>query len=268
MVIPVHDENPTRRTAVVTYLLIVINVVVFLVSPVATHVVGGSALKQECKTLAFFDHWAAKPDELVHNRPEARGYTGKVGQSLGGAGCVVSSPSPYRKNVVLSVLTAMFLHGGWLHLLGNMLFLFVFGNNVEDRLGRLRFLAFYVGCGYAATYGFALFQASSQQPLVGASGAIAGVLGAYLVLYPRAKVLSLLTFFFFLPVRLPAWVVLGGWFLLQYVYFRGAGLAAGSGVAYGAHVVGFLVGAGLVWGIRDTAQRRPLPPPRWGPYAG
>jgi membrane associated rhomboid family serine protease len=92
--------------------------------------------------------------------------------------------------------------------------------------------------------------------LVGASGAIAGVLGAYLVLFPRARVLSLLTFFFFLPVRLPAWVVLGGWFFLQYLYFRGAGVAAGSGVAYGAHVVGFVVGLLLVLGLRDRHVRR------------
>jgi membrane associated rhomboid family serine protease len=160
----------------------------------------------------------------------------------------------------------MFLHGGWLHLLGNMLFLYVFGNNVEDRLGRLKYLAFYLGCGYLATYGFALFQAGSTQPLVGASGAIAGVLGAYLVLFPRARVWSLLTFFFFLPVRLPAWLVLGGWFVLQYLYFRGAGIADGGGVAYGAHVIGFLAGAAMVWSLRNTAQPRALQP-RWGPYA-
>jgi membrane associated rhomboid family serine protease len=160
----------------------------------------------------------------------------------------------------------MFLHGGWLHLLGNLLFLYVFGNNVEDRLGRLKYLLFYLGCGYAATYGYSLFTPSSTSPLVGASGAIAGVLGAYLVLFPRAKVWSLLTFFFFLPVRLPAWLVLGSWFVLQYVYFRGAGLAEGSGVAYGAHVVGFVVGALLVWRLRGTAQHRALQP-RFGPYA-
>jgi membrane associated rhomboid family serine protease len=250
MVIPVHDENPTRRTPVVTYLLLAVNVVVFLMSPVATHVVGSSELAQECRQLEFFDRWAAKPDELVHNRQLETGATGQVARTDSGPGCLVTSPPPHDKTPFVSVLTAMFLHGGWLHLLGNMLFLFVFGNNVEDRLGRLRFLAFYLVCGYAATYGFALFQASSTQPLVGASGAIAGVLGAYLVLYPRAPVLSLLTFFFFLPVRLPAWVVLGGWFLLQYLYFRGAGVAAGPEVAYGAHVVGFVVGAALVWGLR------------------
>ncbi|MDP9183473.1 MAG: rhomboid family intramembrane serine protease [Actinomycetota bacterium] len=258
MVIPVHDENPTRRRAVVTYLLIAVNVLVFLISPVATHVVGSSALKQECDTLAFFDHWAAKPKELVENKPLPSGATGQVGETRGGAGCVVTSPPPYNKHVLLSVLTAMFLHGGWLHLLGNMLFLFVFGNNVEDRMGRLRYLLFYLGCGYAATYGFALFDSSSDQPLVGASGAIAGVLGAYLVLYPRARVLSLLSFFFFLPVRLPAWLVLGGWFLLQYVYARGAGVAAGPQVAYRAHVVGFVVGAAVVlaMGLRSRPPDR------------
>ena len=265
MVIPVHDENPTRRTPVVTYLLIAVNVVVFLLSPVAAHVVGSESPQHECQTLQFFDHWAAKPYELLHNTqlPAATGEVVRVGGHLG---CRTVVHPSYRKVPFLSVLTAMFLHGGWLHLLGNMLFLWVFGNNVEDRLGRLRYLGFYVACGYAATYGFALFQSGSEQPLVGASGAIAGVLGAYLVLYPRAKVLSLLTFLFFLPVRLPAWVVLGGWFLLQYLYFRGAGVADGPSVAYGAHVVGFVVGAVTVWGHRNTAVPKALPPPRWGPY--
>jgi membrane associated rhomboid family serine protease len=254
VVLPVHDINPTRRTPFVTYALIAINVIVFLLSPVATHVVGSSQLSQQCKQIAFFDEYAAKPDELIHNRQEATGATGAVGRAQGRAGCVAQHPAPYRKTPFLSVLFAMFLHGGWLHLLGNMLFLYVFGNNVEDRLGRFRFTVFYLFCGYAATYGFALFRASSTQPLVGASGAIAGVLGAYLILYPRAKVWSLLPFFFFLPVRLPAWLVLGSWFVLQYAYFQGAGVAAGSGVAYGAHVVGFVIGAALVWGLRGQQQ--------------
>ena len=267
MVLPVHDINPTRRTPVVTYLLIAINVVVFVLSPVVTHIVGDGPQSQQCKQVAFFDKYAAKPDEVLHNRQEPSGATGQVGRDAQGrVGCVVSQPAPYTKTPLLSVLTAMFLHGGWLHLLGNMLFLYVFGNNVEDRLGRLRYLAFYLGCGFVATYGFALFTPNSTAPLVGASGAIAGVLGAYLVLYPRARVWSLLTFFFFLPVRLPAWLVLGSWFVLQYLYFRGAALAAGSGVAYGAHVIGFIVGAVLVFRLRGTARHRRLQP-RWGPYA-
>jgi len=148
--------------------------------------------------------------------------------------------------------------GGWLHLFGNLLFLYVFGNNVEDRLGRVRYLAFYIGCGYAATYGFSLLFAGSDQPLVGASGAIAGVLGAYLVLFPRARVWSLLTFFFFIPVRLPAWLVLGSWFVLQYLYARGAGLSEASGTAYLAHVIGFVVGAALVWRLRGRTRQPPI----------
>ena len=266
MVIPIHDENQTRRTPVVTYLLIAVNVVVFLLSPLSTHVVGDSKGPQECRQIAFLDKWAAEPREILRDKPDGKAFTGRGFADGDQVVCEQASPPPYTKRPWLSVLTAMFLHGGWLHLLGNMLFLYVFGNNVEDRLGRFRFLGFYLLCGYAATYGFSLFQPDSTQPLVGASGAIAGVLGAYLVLFPRARVLSLLTFFFFLPVRLPAWVVLGGWFLLQYLYFRGAGLAAGSGVAYGAHVVGFLVGGALVWALRNSAAPRALPPPRWGPY--
>jgi membrane associated rhomboid family serine protease len=258
VVIPVHDQNPTRRTPVVTIALIVVNVVVFLMSPVATHVLGDSALKQECRQRAFFDHWAAEPKELLSNRPDPFVITEEVAGSGDRVGCLVTEDPPYSKKPFLSVLTAMFLHGGWLHLLGNMLFLWVFGNNVEDRLRRLPFLGFYLVCGYAATYGFALFERGSDTPLLGASGAVAGVLGAYLVLFPRARVLSLLTFFFFLPLRLPAWIVLGSWFLLQYLYARGGGVAEGSGVAYWAHVIGFAVGAVLVWGLRgsDPPSRR------------
>ena len=266
MVLPVHDVNPTRRTPVVTYALLVVNVVVFLMSPLASHVVGTPSPVEQCRIVAFLDQYAAIPDELVHNRQEASGATGQVGREGTRVGCVEQTPPPFDKTPFVTVLFAVFLHGGYLHLVGNMLFLYVFGNNVEDRLGRLRYLAFYLGCGYAATYGFSLFQPSSTEPLVGASGAIAGVLGAYLVLYPRAKVWSLLTFFFFLPVRLPAWLVLGSWFVLQYAYARGGGLTEGSGVAYWAHVIGFVVGAALVWQLRNTAQHRQLAP-RWGPYA-
>jgi membrane associated rhomboid family serine protease len=263
VVLPVHDVNPTRRAPVVTYLLIAINVVAFLFSPVSHHVIGDSPAATQCRQVVFFDKYAAEPKEVLSGRPTPQHRTVLTdGQQR----FTCPAPKPFHKSPFLSVLTAMFLHGGWLHLLGNMLFLYVFGNNVEDRLGRLKYLLFYLVCGYAATYGFSLFSPSSTEPLVGASGAIAGVLGAYLVLFPRAKVWSLLTFFFFLPVRLPAWLVLGSWFLLQYLYFRGAGLAAGSGVAYGAHVVGFIVGAVLVWRLRNSAQHRPLQP-RWGPYA-
>ncbi len=268
MVLPVHDVNPTRRTPWVTRLLLLLNVAAFLLSPVAVAPLLGEASPQAaCSQIAFFDEYAAKPGEVVSNDADDVVATGEVGTEGGQTGCVTVSPPPYEKQPFLSVLTAMFLHGGWAHLLGNMLFLFVFGNNVEDRLGRLRFLGFYLLCGYAATYVFSLFFAGSSSPLVGASGAIAGVLGAYLVLFPRARVWSLLTFFFFLPVRLPAWLVLGSWFVLQYLYTRGAGLTEATGTAYLAHVVGFVVGALLVWRLRGTGRPRPVADPRWGPYA-
>ena len=271
MVLPVHDLNPTRRTPVITYLLLLANIVVFLLSPLGlSPLLTGNSQAKTCVQVAFFDRYAAVPDQLVHDRAPVSAATGAAGRdpATGEAGCVISSPPEFVKNPALSVLTAMFLHGGWLHLLGNMLFLYVFGNNVEDRLGRLRFLGFYLLCGYAATYGYALFSPNSEAPLVGASGAIAGVLGAYLVLFPKAKVWSLLTFLYFLPVRLPAWLVLGFWFVLQYGYFRGAGLAGGEGVAYGAHVIGFVVGAVLILALRlrGPDQQREVGS-RWRPKA-
>ncbi len=260
MVLPVHDVNPVRRATVVTYLLIAVNVVAFLLSPIATTLTGSGSAASQCSQVAFLDRYAAKPAELIGDQPETQVATGEVGtDQRGRRGCVLGEPA-YVMPPALSALTAMFLHGGWLHLLGNLLYLYVFGNNVEDRLGRVRFLLFYLVCGFAATYGFAVVSPSSQTPLVGASGAIAGVLGAYLVLFPRARVWSLLTFFFFLPVRLPAWVVLGSWFVLQALYSGGAGItdATGGGVAYLAHVLGFAVGAALVWRVRGTgAPRQP-----------
>jgi membrane associated rhomboid family serine protease len=244
VVIPIHDDNPVRRRPYITYVLLLLNVVVFLSEPVVSHIgVGSQTVAQVCEQQAYFDHYAAIPRELTHNEPLARVATGADAVTPDGrAGCVLAEPT-YDKTPFLSVLFAMFLHGGWLHLLGNMLFLWVFGNNVEDRMGRLLFLLFYLFCGYVATYGFAYGSADSTTTLVGASGAIAGVLGAYLVVFPRARVTSLVPVVVILfPIRLPAWVVLGGWFLLQWVYSNGTALADGAGVAYLAHVFGFLAG--------------------------
>jgi len=245
VVLPVHDLNPLARRPYVTWALIAVNVFVFVfLEPVTKTITGtsGASITAVCQQERFFDTYAAIPRELLDNRQLPSAPTGEAATDGTRVGCVESTPPPYRKSPSLSVLYSMFLHGGWAHLLGNMLFLLVFGNNVEDRMGRGRYLLFYLGCGYAAAYGFALFDRGTTT-LVGASGAIAGVLGAYLVTFPRARVVSLLTFLFFLPVRLPAWLVLGSWFLLQYGYFAGFGLAQGSDVAYGAHVIGFAVGA-------------------------
>ncbi|WP_427919450.1 rhomboid family intramembrane serine protease [Streptomyces sp. cg40] len=260
MVIPVHDVNPVRRTPWVTYALIATNVLVFLATPgMAGSVAGGSDLSQLCHLQAFLDHYAAVPRELIHHQMPQLVPTGAVQNGPGGAGCAVAPPG-YDKSASLSVFTAMFLHGSWIHLLGNMLFLMIFGNNVEDRMGHIRFTLFYVVCGYAAGYGFALLNADSGDPLIGASGAIAGVLGAYLVLYAKARVWVLVPFLFFLPLRLPAWLVLGFWFVLQAFYSAGEGVSEAGTVAYAAHVVGFLAGMLLAWPLK--AGTPPPPEPR------
>jgi membrane associated rhomboid family serine protease len=163
----------------------------------------------------------------------------------------------------MSVLTSMFLHGGWLHFLGNMLYLWIFGDNVEDRLGHGLYVVFYVFCGAAAALGQAAIQPYSLVPMIGASGAIAGVMGAYFVLYPQSRVLTAVIIIFYLDIiEIPAIFFLGIWFLMQ--FFSGVGSlgadAAAGGVAFGAHVVGFIAGA-LLGLIRRSSERHP--PQRW-----
>ncbi|MEU9578160.1 rhomboid family intramembrane serine protease [Streptomyces chilikensis] len=260
MVIPVHDLNPARRTPWVLYALVVANVVVFLLTPgTAGSLTGNVPLAELCRLEAFLDRFAAVPQELVHHRMPRLVPTGETGVGPEGPGCVVRPPE-YAKSPELSVLSAMFLHGGWLHLLGNMLFLWIFGNNVEDRTGHWRFALFYLVCGYVAAYAYSLTNAASAAPLIGASGAVAGVLGAYLVLYPRARVWVLVPFLIFLPLRLPAWAVLGSWFALQAVYSSGAGVAGAGTVAYLAHVAGFVAGVLLALPLRPGTVQPPEPP--------
>jgi membrane associated rhomboid family serine protease len=249
VVIPVHDINPLRRVPWVTYGLVLVNVVVFLLTPGnSSSISGATTLRQECRQQAFYDHFAAIPKELTSNEPLKVVATDRPARQGSRVGCLVDRPS-YHKVPFLSAITSQFVHGGWLHLLGNMLFLIIFGNNVEDRIGRIKYLVFYLLSGIIAAYGFALADASSRTPLLGASGAIAGVLGAYLIMFPRAQVWSLIPFFFFIPLRLPAWLVLGGWFLLQWAYASGAAVSSAGDVAYLAHVVGFVFGmlAGLLF---------------------
>ena len=241
MVIPIHDENPTRRTPVITYLLIALNFVFFFSEPVVSQIgVGQQTVAQVCQQQQYFDDHAAIPYELTHNKLLPP-HQYEVQTTGGTVSCPVITEA--GKKPYLSVLESMFLHGGWLHILGNMLFLWIFGNNVEDRFGRMRYLLFYLFCGYVAAYGFAYGSPNSTETLVGASGAIAGVLGAYLVMFPRARVTSLVPIaIIFIPIRLPAWVVLGSWFLLQWLYSSGTAVASGAGVAYLAHVFGFAAG--------------------------
>ncbi len=272
MVIPIHDKNPVRRTAYVTYALIAMNFVVFLFGPAAS-LTGGGSPQQACAQQRYFLEHGAVPFELIHNHQLTLAQEPRipVATNVGQALCVFGQ-LPHKVPVV-SVLTAMFIHAGWLHLIGNMLFLYVFGNNVEDRLGRFHFLLFYLVGGYIATYAFALLNTAAVTPLVGASGAIAAVLGAYLFLYPRAKVTSLVPFLFFLPLRFPAWLVLGSWFILQLPSIQHLlGVPTDNTVAYVAHVAGFIAGFLYVLLIvgRDTTGPPPpparhTPPPNWGP---
>jgi membrane associated rhomboid family serine protease len=237
MVIPVYDKNPVRRTPVVTYGLIAVCTAVFLLGPLSGFApVYGTGRHLACEQALYFDRWGVIPAELLHGRlpPADLGLP---------AGCRV--PASYGKSPFLSVFTSMFLHGSWLHLIGNMLFLYVFGDNVENRMGRVRFALFYLAAGFLATYGFAFAHAADTQSLVGASGAISGALGAYLYLYPKARVTSLFPFLFFVPLRFPAWMVLGFWFVLQ--WFAAQTAAGGPGVAYLAHVVGFAFGFCWAW---------------------
>jgi rhomboid family protein len=164
-------------------------------------------------------------------------------------------------------LFAMFLHGGWAHIFGNMLYLWIFGDNVEDRMGHLSYLVFYVLCGFVASYAHIFFSASSRMPSLGASGAIAGVLGAYLLLYPRARVVVAFPpplIFFFPLLQVPALVVLGLWFLQQFLFgaLTLAATAETGGVAWWAHIGGFVAGMLLV-GVFQKKRRRPIARDQW-----
>jgi membrane associated rhomboid family serine protease len=222
--LPIRDRNPVAIVPYVTYSLIVANVLFFLLE---------FSLNFGGQLDPFIERWAMVPRDI-----------------LAGGG-------------LITLLTSMFLHGGIMHVFGNMLYLFVFGNNIEEALGHGRFLVFYLFCGLCASSLHILFNASSGIPTLGASGAIAGVLGAYVILFPRAKVDTLIFAFFITWITLPAAAVLVFWFVLQ--VFSGVwsivGYAAG-GVAYFAHVGGFVAGALLVLPLRGRVKPPPKDPPR------
>jgi membrane associated rhomboid family serine protease len=241
MVLPVRDLLPTRRRPWANRILLLANIVVF----VFLEPWSGSVCQQE----AFFLEHAAIPAEIVQGEPlDAR----EVAASTSPA-CNLSPVAD--KPVYLAIVTAMFMHAGWAHLLGNMLFLWIFGNNVEERFGHVRYIGFYLLSGAIATLVFAWPEGDSLVSLVGASGAIAGVLGSYFVMFPFAPVVVVIPPLFFFPFRLPAAIVLGLWFALQLLEVRVTQMA-GGGVAYLAHVAGFIAGIVLtfLYGLRP--QRR------------
>ncbi|QVJ02548.1 rhomboid family intramembrane serine protease [Nocardiopsis eucommiae] len=235
--LPLNDDYPVRRAPVVAFGLIAVNVLVYLVSPQSATAVWypADAVGRYCAIDDYFMRWGAIPDELLGRVDLA----GPLSPTCGGIA---------GKSVWFSVFSSMFLHAGAMHLLGNMVYLFVFGPVVEDRIGKLRFLALYLGTGIVAALGFALVDSDGTVPMVGASGAISGVLGAYLVVQFRSRVTTLV--FGVIPMRLPGWAVVGSYFALQYLLYVTSSTApgAGSNVAYAAHVYGFIAGviAGLV----------------------
>jgi len=160
----------------------------------------------------------------------------------------------------LPIFTSLFLHGGWVHLLGNMLYLWVFADNIEDRLGHFKFPIFYLLCGFGASFAHIFANPTSTVPSIGASGAIAGVLGAYFILYPKSTVIALVPiFFFFQIVELPAFIFLGVWFLMQFfsgVLTLGLGTAQTAGIAWWAHIGGFLSGIFFILLLRGKKRRR------------
>jgi membrane associated rhomboid family serine protease len=212
--IPLRDINPTERFSIVTAFFIAVNIAVFIYE----FLLGAGARE------AFVSSFALIPQRLFSPQAAARGAV----------------------PVAATVFTSMFVHGGFLHIAGNMLYLWIFGNNVEDSMGRVRFIFFYFLCGLLAAYSHAVANASSAVPMIGASGAISGVLGAYLMLYPRARVLTLVAFGLYIrTVELPAMFVLGFWFVLQFLSAL-VSAGTGEGVAWYAHVGGFVAGMALI----------------------
>ncbi len=205
--IPIGDSIPGERFPLVTYLIIALNGVVFLLE-----------LSLGAAVEPFLRHWGLVPSYFVHH---------------------ITSPHAW-----LTILTAMYLHGGWGHIVGNMLYLWIFGNNVEDRMGHCGYFIFYTLSGIAAALMQVAIMPNSTVPTIGASGAIAGVLGAYLLLYPHAEIYFLaFVFIFVTTISLPAAVVLLGWFLMQLAYGMNSwGLSMGGGVAWWAHIGGFVTG--------------------------
>lgn len=227
MFIPLKDDNPTSRIPYVTILFIALNAVVFFYQMFSP------------QGLQFFVYkMGAIPYEITHFK------------ALSLMTMESREPLP-RLSPPLTLIVSMFMHGGIFHLVFNMLYLWIFGNNIEDFLGPVRFILFYILSGLGASLTHIVFNPSSQVPMIGASGAIAGILGAYLILYPQARVLTLVFLFFFIRIiAVPAAFVLGIWILIQVL-----NIGAGGGVAWFAHIGGFLVGIALIKAF--TKRKKP-----------
>jgi membrane associated rhomboid family serine protease len=228
---PYRDDNPTLETPAITYVLIAANVVVWVLV---------QGMGQDPALARSVCELGLIPGEFL-----GRVIPGTTIPLSPTEVCVLGIERHWY-----TPLTSMFLHGGWLHLLGNMWFLWLFGNNVEDSMGHARYLAFYLLCGLAAAVGQTVVAPGSVVPMVGASGAISGVMGAYIVLYPRVRIHMLVFLFIFVTrIVVPAYLMLGYWFLLQLV--SGTAVRSEGGVAFWAHVAGFVAGAVLISVFKD-----------------
>jgi len=230
MIFPISDDNTDRSTTpLVNYVLIAINVLVFVFAQ-------GLGSNEQ-----FTYAWATVPQEIVTNTDIARNVPLGVDPATNRPVSIPLQPIPV--SVYFTLFTSMFMHGGFMHLFGNMLYLWIFGDNLEDRLGHLRYLVFYLLCGVIASLSHVLMNTNSFIPSLGASGAISGVLGGYLLLFPRRQVrvimLRMLT-------TVPAYVALGIWILFQFFEGYMNRGAAGGGVAYAAHIGGFIAGLLLI----------------------
>jgi membrane associated rhomboid family serine protease len=244
MLIPLRDDHVTRRVPAATTAIVAVNVLVFV------YMLGLSQRGQEAFALGY----GMTPSVLF--------------------GTNQLSPSLLTIDPWMTIFTSMFIHGGFLHIFGNMVYLWVFGKALEDTLGSVRFVLFYLVCGVAAALTQAFVEADATVPMVGASGAISGVLGAYLVLFPRARVLVLFFYFLITTLNLPAKALLLWWIAIQLLSILLAGNQEG-GVAWYAHVGGFIAGMALVWLFRPTHRppqyvaawtQRPSPWRRRGPW--
>jgi membrane associated rhomboid family serine protease len=295
-VFPLRDNLPTERLPIVTVVLIALNVAVFVwqltfstdpeLDPLGSSSIDQSAIeygaipyrvthpsKSECFLGYVVTNQQARPDIVCEGTPELREAEELAADqrfaSQAAAQGVDPEPRPLNQAAWwVTLFTSMFMHGGLLHIGGNMLFLWVFGNNVEDSMGRGKFLVFYLLAGLVAVYSQSALDTSATVPTIGASGAVAGVLGGYALLHPKARVLTLIFIIFFVTfVEIPAMILLGIWFVLQFLPAVGQvatpDVAGEGGVAYFAHVGGFVFGLLL---IKLFARRRRETPPAYPVY--
>ena len=215
--IPLKDRNPRRCFPIITLILIAVNILVFFYE-----------LSLGLKLEGFFHHFSVIPNHIY--------------QTL--------HSEILKPFVFITLITSLFMHGGWMHLGGNMLYLWIFGDNVEDKFGHIRFLVFYLFCGIAASALHIYLEPTSNVPTIGASGAISGVLGAYIFMFPKARILTLIPIFIFIQfAELPAYIILGLWFILQFfngMLLLGNSTAGMGGIAWWAHIGGFIAGLLLV----------------------